>query len=99
MEIVIVLGLIGIVTYAIFAGISPQSSAPSLGENFACSGCGKAQQHSHRTITAWKNGARSFYCKQCHGQWRDQQANSAPATSGCAVFLPILVLPFFALLL
>lgn len=33
---------------------------------FTCAGCSQQFTHSRRTLGAWQQGTRKFYCKACH---------------------------------
>ncbi len=33
---------------------------------FTCAGCSVKFTHSRRTLSAWQQGTRKFYCKACH---------------------------------
>jgi hypothetical protein len=43
---------------------------------YTCARCSKEAMHSNRTINAWENGTRRFFCNECHKAWRQ----SRPAT-------------------
>lgn len=95
MEGLIALVIIAVIVYAFFKGHASKASKPSPGEPYACSGCGVQVKHNRRTVSAWEKGARSFYCKACHGKWREEQFNKQPA--GClGVFVLLIVLPSIA---
>ncbi|MBX3619208.1 MAG: hypothetical protein KF891_04355 [Rhizobacter sp.] len=75
-------------------GLKVKSGPAEL--RFVCASCGGRFTHSRRTLTAWENGARSFYCSACHtrslGEGAPPKSSYVPkpqTRSGC---LPVLVL-------
>ncbi|WP_303289871.1 hypothetical protein [Marinobacter sp. SS5-14b] len=96
MEGLIFLVVIAVIVYAFVKGNASKSTKPNAGDPYACSGCGVQVKHSRRTISAWERGARSFYCKSCHGKWREVQSSQKP--SGClGMFVFIVVFPAIAI--
>ena len=39
-------------------------------ETYRCGGCRRTFQQDARTVKAWRNGFRKFYCPECHAAWR-----------------------------
>lgn len=96
MEGLIVLVVIAVIVYALLKGGASKASKPNPSDPYACSGCGVQVKHNRRTVSAWEKGARSFYCKSCHGKWREEQSSKQPA--GClGVLALLLILPSIAI--
>lgn len=61
---------------------------------FKCSRCGHVAQHTNRTIEAWRNNKKNFFCQSCHVKWLQSRAqHNNFSGNGC---LGIIV--FFALI-
>jgi len=45
-------------------------SAPKE-KTFRCARCKTISPHSQRTINAWRNEKKKFYCDACHVKWLD----------------------------
>ena len=39
-------------------------------ETYRCGRCRRTFRHDARTVKAWRNGFRKFYCPECHAAWR-----------------------------
>ena len=39
-------------------------------ETYRCGKCRRTFRHDARTVKAWRNGFRKFYCPECHAAWR-----------------------------
>ena len=39
-------------------------------ETYRCGRCRRTFRHDARTVKAWRNGFRKFYCPDCHAAWR-----------------------------
>ncbi len=91
MEFMVVLVVIGVIVYLISKAGSKKVTKPKWGENYTCSDCGTAMPHNKRTIAAWEKGVRNFYCRSCHGKWREEVANKQ--ASGCLSVLILIVVP------
>ena len=39
-------------------------------ETYRCGRCRRTFWHDTRTVKAWRNGSRKFYCPECHAAWR-----------------------------
>ena len=39
-------------------------------EMYRCGRCRRMFRHDTRTVKAWRNGFRKFYCSECHTAWR-----------------------------
>ena len=52
----------------------PMQGPASL--KFSCSRCSVNTFHTRRTINAWQKGSRSFFCNNCHKNWREAQVPS-----------------------
>jgi hypothetical protein len=38
-------------------------------KSFVCAKCRQEEEHSRRTIRAWRAGKRRFFCRACHRAW------------------------------
>jgi len=82
----------GLISFIIIAAIvylliRKRVVRPTLNDLFACSGCGIQKKHTQRTVAAWKRGSRSFFCRECHGKWRDKQNARKSGCLGMAAFI------------
>ena len=60
--------------------------------SFRCAKCKRSEDHSHRTIEAWRDGKDRFFCRSCHQAWlRSRPEEIRPEKAGC---LPLLVIGF-----
>lgn len=79
----VVIGLIAlIVVFQILKNIWLGIISPKTGSPFTCSNCGRKAQHSGRTVGAWKDGFRRFYCGRCHHLYT-QATPTSSSSSGC----------------
>ena len=42
-------------------------------KTFKCARCKTVTQHTKRTIEAWRNDKRKFFCQTCHVKWLESQ--------------------------
>lgn len=49
---------------------------------FTCANCTKQFTHSRRTLLAYEQGARQFFCNACHTRWRGSQSVIQNRTHG-----------------
>ena len=49
---------------------------------FTCANCTKQFTHSRRTLLAYEQGARQFFCSACHTRWRGSQSVIQNRTHG-----------------
>lgn len=86
MEFVVGLILVAAIVGFAFAKRAGFAGAvrPDKGQSYTCAKCGKSDKHVNRTLSAWDKGARSFFCRTCHSEWRDQNP-AGTRNGGCAV--------------
>jgi len=51
---------------------------------FTCANCTKQFTHSRRTLLAYEQGERKFFCNACHTRWRGSQSVIQNRTHGPA---------------
>jgi hypothetical protein len=49
---------------------------------FTCANCTKQFTHSRRTLVAYEQGSRQFFCNACHTRWRGSQSVIQNRTHG-----------------
>lgn len=49
---------------------------------FTCANCTKQFTHSRRTLLAYEQGSRQFFCNACHTRWRGSQSVLQNRTHG-----------------
>lgn len=91
MEVLVLVVAIALIAYFVLNKGTSKSTQPRQGEKYACSGCGVQVRHNKRTVSAWERGSRSFFCQDCHKNWREEQAKKQTTSSGCLGSLAILV--------
>lgn len=42
-------------------------------ETYRCGRCRRTFRHDARTVKAWRNGYRKFFCPECHTSWRNRR--------------------------
>ena len=42
-------------------------------ETYRCGRCRRTFLHDTRTVKAWRNGYRKFFCPECHTSWRNRR--------------------------
>lgn len=82
MEGLLILVVVAFVAYVILRSVGRKHARPVKHDVFVCSGCGTQDRHNNRTLGAWQRGSRSFFCRQCHEKWRQQQV-AQPSGAGC----------------
>ena len=64
---------------------------------FTCARCKAFSLHSARTIEAWRNNKKSFYCSACHQKWlssQPQRVRHQPRqAAGCLSVIVVMALP------
>lgn len=63
---------VGAVVVIVFllVGRLKRSLRRSPSETYRCGRCRRTFQHDARTVKAWRNGFKEFYCPECHAVWR-----------------------------
>ena len=71
---------------------------------FRCGRCGKTDNHNSRTINAWRNGKKKYFCSTCHQKWlktknihpsQNQPSYKTSGSGGSGVgCLPIIIIGF-----
>jgi hypothetical protein len=73
-------------------------------KNFKCQRCRKEGEHNNRTIRAWQDGKKTFFCQACHLKWLDskglrdspppryQGARNEPSTSSGCLSVVLLII-------
>ena len=44
-------------------------------KTFRCGRCGKFDEHNSRTINAWRDGKKKYFCRACHKIWLESKPN------------------------
>lgn len=83
MELLFVFGVIVFVLY-VFSG---KKRIPKVGQKFTCQSCGKTSTHTNRTVNAFRNGAKSAFCGNCHGQWAKNRTRGGGGCLASAITL------------
>ena len=64
---------------------------------FICARCRKDEEHSPRTIQAWRDGKHKYFCQSCHHEWlRTKAVQVTSQKSGCLSALLVLLSLFGA---
>ena len=61
---------VAVVIIFLLIGRLKRSLRKPPGETYRCGRCRRMFRHDARTVKAWRNGFRKFYCPECHAAWR-----------------------------
>ncbi|MHB9145806.1 MAG: hypothetical protein ACYC5Y_10790 [Symbiobacteriia bacterium] len=89
LAVVILVIIVGVIAYFVsHNSTASQPQGPVAGKDtYICSACGKEFVHDNRTVNAWAKGARSFYCRTHHAEWRARQQTAAAGGAGCGTLI------------
>ena len=62
-------GAVAVVVFLLIGRLKRSLGKPPS-ETYRCGRCRRTFRHDARTIKAWRNGFRKFYCPECHAAWR-----------------------------
>lgn len=66
------IGLAAVAVYLLIRKLMRSLRKPPH-ETYRCCRCRRTFRHDGRTINAWRNGYRKFFCHDCHADWRDRR--------------------------
>lgn len=90
-EVIIGIVVAGAVVLSLVGKLLPKRQPKE--KQFRCARCGVVSHHNERTIEAWRNNKKTFFCQACHAKWLQSQPprervqfsvrGSAGPRSGC----------------
>lgn len=95
--------IVGAVLFVVFVVYVLWPKPKPKEKHFTCARCKAVSLHSARTIEAWRNKKKSFYCSACHQKWLSSQPKPQPQlqrvrhqsrqSAGCLSVIVVMVLP------
>lgn len=99
LNIIFGIGLILIIVLVLKSRPKQTNKTTAAPQNFTCRKCRGIFPHTSRTLAAWNNNKRSFYCDKCHKEWRhanpQTQSHHQDFTKGNAGCMGFVVLFLF----
>lgn len=77
----------------LFLFLKDKKNPPS--EYFTCARCKKQENHSPRTINAWRRGYDRIYCYTCHNEWLNNHPFRRSMDNSRGGCLSVLILVVF----
>ena len=101
-ELIFGIILAGMVCLSLLGKLMPERQPKE--KTFKCARCKTISHHNNRTIEAWRNNKKTFFCQSCHSKWLQsrplQQRGRNNSRSGClGVIVLFAIIPIAGYLL
>ena len=63
-------GAVVVIVFLLIGRLKRSLRKPPSETTYRCGRCRRTFRHDARTVKAWRNGFRKFYCPGCHAAWR-----------------------------